>query len=84
MDHPTDNVLLRFLLGEPSRQESRQVVRHLLSRCPDCAAALKTLSQQPPLGPPPSPIDYQEALDRFAARLREAEGAGRSRNGFSW
>ena len=69
MEHPTEDVLLRFILGGTSRQENRQVVRHLLSRCPHCAAALRTLSRQPPLGPPPDPTAYQEALDRFAAKL---------------
>jgi hypothetical protein len=74
--HPTDEDLLRFLLGATSRQENRQIVRHLLTRCPSCAATLQTMKPEPPV----DPGAYDEALERFAARLREmagAEGGGR-------
>jgi len=63
MEHPTAEILLRFSLATASRQESRQVVRHLLARCPACAAVLKGL-----LAPPVDPGVYDQALDRLAAR----------------
>lgn len=66
MDHPAEDVLVRLLLGLTSRQESRQVVRHLLARCPTCAAALRTMKPEPPV----DPGAYDETLDRFATRLR--------------
>jgi hypothetical protein len=71
MEHPAEEDLFRFLLGATSRQENRQIVRHLLSRCPACAAALKAMRPEPPV----DPGAYDGALDRFAARLRELEGA---------
>ncbi len=74
MEHPAADVLLRFFLGTASRQENRQIVRHLLSRCPACAAALKEMKPEPP----GDPGAYDEALDRFAARLRELAGAERN------
>ncbi len=89
MEHPADDVLLRFVLGATSRQENRQVVRHLLSRCPACAVTLRSLWQEPPIGPPPDPGAYDEAFDRLGRlitplRRRECqEPAGPSaRNGF--
>lgn len=66
MEHPAEDVLLRFFLGTTSRQENRQIVKHLLARCPVCAAALRSVK--------PGPVDpsaYDEALDRFAVKLRE-------------
>jgi len=71
MEHPGDDVLLRFLLGATSRLENRQVVRHLLTQCPSCAAALRKMRKEPPLAPPLSPDAYDAALDRVAARLHE-------------
>src|SRR5262245_59470503 len=66
MEHPADDVLLRFLLGAASRQENRAVVTHLLARCPRCAAALRQMKL-----PPVDPAAYDEALDRFAAEFRK-------------
>lgn len=77
MEHPTPDVLLRFLLGAASRPESRQVVRHLLARCSSCAAALRELRSEPPLGPPPGPEVYDPAFDRAAAFLRKLSQNGR-------
>jgi hypothetical protein len=67
MEHPPEDVLLRFILGAASRQENRQVVRHLLARCPSCASALRTLKRKPP----PDPDAYDQALVRLAAKLQE-------------
>ena len=74
MKHPADDVLLRFILGTTDRQENRQVVRHLLARCPACAAILRKMRKEPPANPPISPEVYDAALDRAAAWLREITG----------
>ncbi|HYU35522.1 MAG TPA: hypothetical protein VEW48_25490 [Thermoanaerobaculia bacterium] len=71
MEHPTEEVLLRFVLGATGREENGQVVRHLLARCPTCAAALRRNLREPPLDPPPDPGAYDEALDRLTAMLLE-------------
>jgi hypothetical protein len=71
-EHPSDEDLFRFVLGATSRLENRAIVRHLLARCPACAAVLKRVKPEPP----GEPADYDEALDRLAARLRELGGAG--------
>lgn len=65
MDHPAEDVLLRFLLGAASRQENRQIVRHLLARCPSCAAALRRMKPDGPIEPPVDPAEYDQALDRI-------------------
>jgi len=44
--HPAEHELERFLCGETSREEKRELVRHLLAGCRQCAAAL-----QPVWGP---------------------------------
>ncbi|HTG32824.1 MAG TPA: hypothetical protein VLB76_07805 [Thermoanaerobaculia bacterium] len=36
--HPSEELLLRFLRGETTRAETREVVRHLLAGCPECRA----------------------------------------------
>ena len=71
MEHPPEEVLLRFVLGATSGEENHQVVRHLLARCPSCAAALRKMLAEPPLDPPLAPEAYDAALDRVAARLRK-------------
>lgn len=75
MEHPTEDVLLRFTLCAASRQENRQVVRHLLSRCPSCAETVRKLREEPPPDPPISPDAYNPALDRLIARERELTAA---------
>jgi hypothetical protein len=70
-EHPSNEALLRFVLGATSRLENRTIVRHLLARCPACAAVLKRLKPEPP----GEPADYDEALDRLAVWLRELAGA---------
>ena len=71
MEHPPEHVLLRFTLGATSRQENRQVVRHLLARCPACAAALRKMWTEPPADPPIPPDAYDQALDRVEEQLRK-------------
>jgi hypothetical protein len=70
-EHPSDEALFRFVLGVTSRLENRTIVRHLLARCPVCAAVLKRLKPEPP----GAPADYDEALDRLTVWLRELGGA---------
>jgi hypothetical protein len=36
--HPAEDLLSRFLSGETTRAETREIVRHLLTGCPDCRA----------------------------------------------
>jgi hypothetical protein len=71
MEHPPTDLLLRFLLCTASRPENQVVVRHLLTRCPSCAAMLRQLRHEPPLSPPPSPEAYDPALARAAVFVRE-------------
>jgi len=42
-EHPTPDLLLRFLLGETSKSETRAIVRHLLAGCPACASVLRPI-----------------------------------------
>jgi anti-sigma factor RsiW len=70
MEHPTEDVLLRFVLCASTRQENRLVVRHLLARCPTCAATLRQLRNEPPCQPP-RPEEYDAAFARAVASLRE-------------
>lgn len=39
--HPAQSQLERFLRGELTRAEARQVVRHLLTGCPSCVAVAR-------------------------------------------
>lgn len=64
MEHPTEEALCRFLFAVTTPQENHQIVKHLLTRCPSCAEALRKLQEPPPPGA------YDRALDRFAAELR--------------
>ena len=72
MEHPAEDVLRRFFLVAASREENRQVVRHLLARCPACAAALKRLRLEPM--PPVAPGAYDGALARLMERAQELTG----------
>jgi len=36
--HPSEDLLLRFVRGETARDETRAVVRHLLTGCRECRA----------------------------------------------
>lgn len=65
MEHPADDVLRRFLRATTTREENRQVVTHLLARCPSCVAALRTIKREKP-----PPVAYDQALAQLAMRLR--------------
>jgi hypothetical protein len=59
MEHPDDGVLLRFAALKGTREENRQVVRHLLARCPECAARLRAAAR-----PKTDPEEYDAPLSR--------------------
>jgi hypothetical protein len=64
MDHPAEDVLLRFAALEASRAENRLVVQHLLAKCPECAARIRKAFR-----PEHDPAEYDAALDRAFARV---------------
>jgi len=66
MDHPPRDVLLRFALDTANRQENRLVVRHLLTRCPSCAAVVRELVLKPS---PSGPESYEPAFVNLASFL---------------
>ena len=68
MDHPSEETLKRFAAGTASREESRNVVAHLLKGCVPCATRLKALME-------PRSVDgtsHDAALDCFDQRMVEA------------
>jgi len=42
-EHPTPDLLLRFIQGEATQGETRAVVRHLLAGCPRCLKVTRPL-----------------------------------------
>jgi len=68
MQHPSQEVLLRFALGLASRAENRQVVRHFLARCSSCAATVRQLLREPP---PQSLADYDPSFEKVTAFLEK-------------
>ena len=50
------------------------VVRHLLARCPVCAAAWKELRREPWSSPPADPDAYEPAFERAALLAETAAG----------
>jgi len=81
MEHPAQDLLLRFVLGVASRAENRTVVRHLLARCPVCAAALRKLRREPPSSPPRNQEEYDPAFDRLAALLGDLNDRANAEEG---
>jgi hypothetical protein len=67
VDHPSEETLKRFAAGKASREESRNIVAHLLKGCASCAARLKSMMEPESAGP----VSYDEALDRFDERMLE-------------
>jgi hypothetical protein len=59
MTHIPEATLRRFAEGTASREENRRVVRHLLARCPACAASIRSC-----LRPPVSEESYDELIAR--------------------
>jgi hypothetical protein len=67
MDHPSEDILQRFVSGTASREESRTVVKHLVRGCPACARKLRDLME--PKAVPRTA--YEDPLDRFDQGLIE-------------
>lgn len=68
MDHPSEETLKRFAAGTASREESRNVVAHLLKGCAQCSTRLKALMEPRSV----SGGSYDAALDRFDQGMVEA------------
>ena len=67
MDHPSEDILRRFVSGTASREESRTVVKHLVKGCPACARKIRDLIE-PKAVPGPA---YEGPLNRFDQGLIE-------------
>jgi len=65
--HPLPETLERFATGMASRAECREVVAHLLKRCPACAASCRKR-----FDPVVAPEPYDEVLDRTFAAVRRS------------
>ena len=68
MDHPSEDILRRFVTGTASREESRTVVKHLVKGCPACARKIRELME--PKAVPGSA--YEDSLTRFDQGLIDA------------
>ena len=68
-DHASEQQIRRFARGQASREETREVVRHLLHGCTGCG---RQVAVEFGLGQPPVRADYDAAIGRsckrFAAR----------------
>ncbi|MEO6194266.1 MAG: hypothetical protein ABIS20_14755 [Thermoanaerobaculia bacterium] len=67
MEHPSEDILQRFVSGTASREEGRTVVAHLVKGCPACARKLRDLME--PKAVPRSA--YEDPLNRFDQGLVE-------------
>lgn len=68
MEHPSEEILQRFVAGTASRDESRSVVAHLLKGCALCARKIRSLMEPTAMR---RREDYDAALERFDRRLIE-------------
>jgi hypothetical protein len=61
-EHPSPQVLLRFLMGEAGKAERRLVVRHLLRGCRGCTAGIAPILWHGDFRelPPPSRSEAEE------------------------
>lgn len=66
MAHPADDVLQRCATLQGTRAEYRQVVRHLLAGCPECAARIRAASR------PPEEVEHDRALSRVFEKILSA------------
>ncbi len=74
-EHIPEELLRRFLQAEVSREEARKVVRHLLSRCPECLSFSSRMIAQPSLWSKTTEGEeaYDEVLTRVLAFATERE-----------
>ena len=85
-EHPSPQVIARFLDGWSSPEDARQVVRHLLSRCQTCLVSIRiSLLLHPAASPAPmpgrstlfwrppdvSPVTYSFAITRFLLQIEQ-------------
>ncbi|HKH45117.1 MAG TPA: hypothetical protein VKM72_10680 [Thermoanaerobaculia bacterium] len=74
LDHPSADLLSRFLGYCATTAENRLVVRHLLTQCPECAARLQQLRRTRYLD-----RAYDEAYDRFMVKARQLSAVAEAR-----
>lgn len=65
-EHIGEELLGRFLRAETTREEARQVLRHLLSQCPECLALSSRLTAE--LGLYSKTTSWEEAYEEIFAR----------------
>jgi hypothetical protein len=70
MPHIPPGTLERFLAGQATRSEGRQIVAHLLRGCATCAAILLRANH-----PPVSEQAYDVVMDRVIRRLAAEWGS---------
>lgn len=67
MEHPSREQLQRFVDGFSTREENRQIVRHLLRECALCQEVIQA-AWRPPIPPPDAFDNALRALEEAAAR----------------
>lgn len=75
MEHLADSDVEGFLKGELPPEDSRRVVRHLVSGCQPCTARVAAAGLPKlclPLQPPPEEDAYDAAIDRALKKARQA------------
>jgi hypothetical protein len=65
-DHASERQIRRFARGQTSREESREVVRHLLHGCAGCG---RQVAAEFGFGRPPEKADYDAAIGRSCQRF---------------
>ena len=74
--HPREDLLLRFLRGETTPAENCQVVRHLLTGCPQCVGVTARVWSRSEAMPNPVPLPVLRG-SVLGARSRSLSPAGR-------
>jgi hypothetical protein len=67
MPHPSPETLVRFARGIATPGEGREVVIHLLRRCPICSAIISAM-----VGPLLDPDIYEPVFEKASARACSA------------
>ena len=68
MEHPSDEILQRFVTGKASREERLAVVAHLVHGCSRCARKLRDLMEPQPV----ASDAYEAAFDRLHGLVQPA------------